>query len=138
MIKFHELKQGDIVSADYEGQRADGEVIELNGDDKEVCVRTEVQDFWYTCDQLYPISLDDDQLRKFHFERQDLPGGGVKYLKGPFRILLTGPGNFSSFEMWYREDRRHMAKPLYVHELQNHYYEMTKVHLEREPMVKAG
>jgi hypothetical protein len=138
MIKFHELKQGDIVWADYEGQRAEGEVIELNAEDREVCVQTEVQNFWYTPDQLYPIPLDDDQLRKFHFEQQDLPGGGVKYLKGPFRILLTGPGKFSSFEMWYREDRRHMAKSLYVHELQNHYYEMTKVHLVREPMVKVG
>jgi len=138
MIKFHELKVGDIVLAEYDGQRSEGEVIELNGEDKEVCVQTEVQDFWFTPDQLFAIPLDEAQLLKFHFERQDLDGGRVKYLKGPFRILLSAKGNFSSFEMWYREDRRHMTNPLSVHELQNHYFDMTKVHLEREPGVKAG
>jgi hypothetical protein len=137
MIKFQELKVGDIVLAEYEGRRSEGEVIELNGEDKEVCVQTEVQDFWYTPDQLFPISLDNEQLLKFHFEKQVLADGTVKYLKGPFRILLSGEGNFSSFEMWYREDRRHMIKPLSVHELQNHYYNMTKVDLVREPGVKA-
>jgi hypothetical protein len=137
MIKFHELKVGDIVLAEYEGRRSEGEVTELNGEDKEVCVETEVQDFWYTPDQLFPIPLDNAQLLKFHFEKQILDGGGVKYLKGPFRILLSGEGNFTSFEMWYREDRRHMVKPLSVHELQNHYHDMTKVDLEREPGVKA-
>jgi hypothetical protein len=138
MIKFHELKVGDIVLAEYDGQRSEGEVIELNGEDKEVCVQTEVQNFWYTPDQLFPIPLDEAQLLKFHFERQELDGGRVKYLKGPFRILLSSKWNFSAFEMWYREDRRHMNNPLTVHELQNHYYDMTKVHLEREPEVKAG
>jgi hypothetical protein len=138
MIKFHELKVGDIVLAEYDGQRSEGEVIELNGEDKEVCVQTEVQDFWYTPDQLFAIPLDDAQLLKFHFERQELDGGTVKYLKGPFRILLSAKGNFSAFEMWYREDRRHIRNPLTVHELQNHYFDMTKVHLEREPGVNAG
>jgi hypothetical protein len=137
MIKFHELKVGDIVLAEYEGQRSEGEVTELNGEDKEVCVQTEVQDFWYTPDQLFPIPLDNEQLLKFHFEKQVLDGGSVKYLKGPFRILLSVEGNFSDFEIWYREDRRHMRNPLSVHELQNHYHDMTKVDLVREPAVKA-
>jgi len=138
MIKFHELKAGDLVLAEYDGRRSEGEVIELNREDKEVCVRTSVQDFWFTPDQLYPIPLDEEQMEKLHFERQEVAGGGVKYLKGPFRILLSGKGNFSAFEMWYREDRRHITRPLNVHELQNHYHDMTKVDLVREPMLKAN
>ena len=67
----------------------------------------------------------------FGFEKQDQPDGSVKYLKGPFRILLSRPGNFSSFEMWYREDRRRIHQPLSVHELQNHYHQMTKIDLTR-------
>ncbi|HWK06618.1 MAG TPA: hypothetical protein VNS58_23445 [Puia sp.] len=132
MIKFHELKVGDIVLAEYEGQRSEGEVIGLDGEDKEVNVQTSVQDFWFTPDNLYPIALDEDQLFKFQFERQEYGDGSVKYLKGPFRILLSQKGDFSHFEMWYREDRRHIKQPLSVHELQNHYHSMTKVDLTRE------
>jgi hypothetical protein len=39
MIKFSELKQGDYVIAEYGGSRREGEVVRLNGDEKQVCVR---------------------------------------------------------------------------------------------------
>jgi hypothetical protein len=132
MIKFHEIKIGDIVLVEYDGQRSEGEVIGLDGEDKQVNVQTSVQDFWFTPDQLYPIPLDEQQLEKFQFERQELPDGTVKYLKGPFRVLLSQKGDFSHFEMWYREDRRHITWPLNVHDLQNHYRSMTKIELTRE------
>jgi hypothetical protein len=138
MIKLHELQIGDIVLGEFEGQRSEGEVIELNREDGEICLRTAVQDFWFTPDQLYPIQLDEDQLFKFQFTKQEMEGGKVKYLRGPFRILLSQNGNFSNFEMWYREDRRHITRELMVHELQNHYHQMTKVDLAREPEVKPG
>ena len=131
MIQFHELKVGDLVLVDFDVQRSEGEVIGLNGDDKEVNVQTSAQDFWYGPKDLYGIAVDDGQLVQFGFERQELPDGKVKYLKGPFRILLSQKGNFSNFEMWYREDKRHITQELAVHELQNHYHEMTKVHLVR-------
>jgi hypothetical protein len=131
MIQFHELRVGDIVLADFEGQQSEGEVIGLNGDEKEVNVQSSVQDFWFSPNDLYAIPLDDRQLKEFGFERQDA-ADGVKYLKGPFRIFLSNPGDFSHFEMWYREDRRHITHPVSVHELQNHYHQMTKVDLTRE------
>jgi len=134
MIKFHELKVGDIVLAEYEGQRSEGEVIGLDGEDRLVNVQTSVQDFWFSPDDLYPIALDEAQLEKLYFERQELSDGSVKYMKGPFRILLSHKGDFSHFEMWYREDRRHITRSLQIHELQNYYKEMTKVDLVREPM----
>jgi hypothetical protein len=131
MVKFHEIKVGDILRAEFEGKKSDGMVTNLNGEDKEVCVETEVQEFWYKPEELYPIPLDEEQLLKFHFEKKDNGHNGTKYLRGPFRILVPEKGNFSSFEMWYREDRRHMNHPVSVHELQNHYYQMTKVELTR-------
>jgi hypothetical protein len=131
MIKFNEIKVGDIVLADNEGQHVEGEVTELNHEDKEICVRTSVQEFWFTPDQLFPIPLDDEQLKKFHFEKVENPDNTVKYMRGPFRILLPQKGNFSTFEIWYREDRRHLTHPVTVHELQNHYHQMTKVELTR-------
>ncbi|HVW63305.1 MAG TPA: hypothetical protein VHC48_24810 [Puia sp.] len=137
MIRFHELKVGDYVLADFEGQRSEGEVIGLNEGDKMASVQTSVQDFWYTPDQLYPIALDDNQLMQLGFEKEAFEAG-VKYKRGPFRILLPAPGNFSHFEMWYREDRRHIAQPIYVHELQNHYRQMTKVELVRPQGIQAS
>ncbi len=131
MIHFHELRVGDIVLVEFNGRRAEGEVTSLDGDDKQINVETEAQAFWYSPTDLYPIPLDDNQLKEFGFERQVQPDGGVKYMKGPFRILLSGEGNFSQFEIWYREDRRQIHEPLSVHGLQNHYHQMTKVDLTR-------
>ena|SRR5579863_5046148 len=131
MIKFQELKIGDIVIAEFEGKQSEGAVIDLDREDKEVCVETDVQDFWYTPDHLFAIPLDEAQLKKFGFEIKANGNGTVKYMKDAFRILLSKPDDFSNFEMWYREDRRHIKTPISVHELQNHYLQMTKVDLTR-------
>lgn len=136
MINLHELRTGDIVLAEYDGTRAEGEVIGIDREEKKVNIQTSVQDFWYDSQDLYAIPLDEQQLVKFSFERHELPDGTVKYMRGPFRILLSKNGNFSQFEMWYREDRRHITHPLSVHELQNHFHEMTKVDLVRMPDVQ--
>jgi len=103
----------------------------LNREDKEVCVETDVQQFWFTPDHLFAIPLSDAQLTKLNFEKQEIDGT-VKYMKGPFRIQLPKKDDFSEFEMWYREDKRHMKQPIAVHELQNHYYQMTKVELNED------
>jgi hypothetical protein len=137
MIQFHALRLGDLVLVEFAGQRSEGEVIGLNGDEKEVNVQTTAQDFWYSPKDLYGIAVDEGQLLQFGFERQELPDGKVKYLKGPFRILLSQKGNFSNFEIWYREDRRHITQELAVHELQNHYHQMTKVDLARPTGVSS-
>jgi len=131
MIQFHELRIGDVVLVEFNGQRTEGEVVDRSEADRLICVDNEVQSFWYSPNDLYPIPLDEGQLLKFGFERQEHTDGSVKYLRGPFRILLARKGDFSSFEMWYREDRRHILQPISVHQLQNHYHQMTKVDLVR-------
>jgi hypothetical protein len=137
MINLHELRAGDIVLAEYGGKTWEGEVVSVDMEQKKADVRTEVQDFWYGPEHLNAIPLDEGQLLQFGFERQEMPDGKIKYLKGPFRILLSEKGNFSNFEIWYREDRRHIAQPLSVHMLQNHYHSMTKVDLMRPVGVSA-
>lgn len=129
MLRFNDLKPGDLVIAEYEGKEWEGEVVELNREDKEVCIRTEVQDLWFNVPHLKGIPLDDRQLAKLGFQKQVDGDGPVKYLKGAFRIMLPAPDRFNEFEMWYREDRRHITAPIFVHELQNHYRDMTKVEL---------
>jgi hypothetical protein len=131
MIKFSELKPGDLVLANYEGQQWQGIVKDLNREDKEVCIETDVQQFWFKPNELQAIPLDENQLVKLNFQRQDT-GENVKYFKGAFRILVSKDQSFNDFEMWYREDRRHIRQPISVHQLQNHYYDMTKVELNQD------
>ncbi|HMW25599.1 MAG TPA: hypothetical protein PLT49_02190 [Ferruginibacter sp.] len=132
MIKFSEIKVGDYLIADNDGDKKQGEVTNLNHDEKQVCVDTGAQEFWYETEQLSPIALDEDQLMKLKFHKQENPDGTVKYMKGAFRMMLPAKGDFSHFELWYRDEHRHIMHPLNVHHLQNHFYEMTKVHLNDE------
>jgi hypothetical protein len=129
MIKFSELKQGDYVLAGSDGQAWQGEVTDFNHDEKEISVYNGVQDFWFKSDELYPLPLDEKQLLKLKFQKQVNGDGSVKYMKGAFRIQTPQQDNFSNFEIWYRNEKRIMVHPISVHELQNHYLSMTKVHL---------
>jgi hypothetical protein len=128
MIRLNDLKPGDLVLAEYEGEMTRGVVKELNKEDKEVCVETSVQGYWFTPDHLYPIPLSDEMLQHLGFTKSE-NGNGVKYMKDSFRIHLPVKNDFSNLEIWWREDRRQLAHPISVHELQNHYYQMTKVEL---------
>ena len=129
MIKLSELRPGDIVMAEYEGQRWEGVVKELNREDKEICVETSVQEFWFTPEHVFPILLDEKQLLKLGFEKKENEDGSVKYSKESFRILVPEKGNFNNIEIWWREDKRRLYTAIYVHELQNHHLAMTKVEL---------
>ncbi len=129
MIKFSELKQGDYVLAESDGQAWQGEVMDFNNNEKEISVYNGVQDFWFKSEDLYPLSLDESQLLKLKFQKHANGDGSVKYMKGAFRIQTPQQDNFSNFEIWYRDEKRIMMHPISVHELQNHYLAMTKVHL---------
>ena len=131
MIRFQDLKVGDFVIADYEGEKWEGTVKELNREDKEVCIETQVQDLWFKPDQLYGIALDDEQLIGLGFIRQPEGDHSMKYSKGAFRVFLPQKDDFGNLEIWYREDRRSLHEPLTVHQLQNHYHQMTKIDLTR-------
>jgi hypothetical protein len=128
MIRLNEIQPGDLVIAEYDGDTWEGTVKELNHEDKEVCVETSVQQFWFKPEHLFPIPLSDEQLTKLGFTSAQ-NGNGVKYMKDSFRIVVPSKNDFSRLEIWWREDRRELNHPISVHELQNHYYQMTKVEL---------
>ena len=129
MLKIGELKQGDIVKVNDEGVERVGTVVRTSQEEHQALINNGVQEFWYTQDEMEAVPLDESQLTKLGFERQDLDGA-VKYLKGAFRLVTPRKGDFSNSEMWYREDRRHFSFPLGVHQLQNLHLDMTKVPLE--------
>lgn len=134
MIKFSEVQVGDFMMGEFEGKMWEGEVTRLNGDEKQVCLKTSVQEFWFSTDHLHPIPLNEKALLNLSFTKQQNVDGTVKYLKGSFRIVTPKQDDFSSIEMWYREDKRHHPNVHFVHQLQNQYHDMTKIFLTKDPM----
>ena len=112
MISINEIKIGDYVIVEYEGTRRNGEVNNVNRDDKQVCVETDVQEFWYEPEDLYPIPINDEEMLA---EINDKIGNCYVWQGLP-----------------QREDRRDHPNVHYIHQLQNHYLQMTKVHLTDE------
>lgn len=130
MLKISQLKSGDIICVDDDGVLREGTVVKVSHEENQALVDNGVQEFWYSPDEMHPIMLDEEQLNKLGFERED-HNGGYKYKKGVFRLVTPEKGKFDKVEMWYREDRRQFSVPLAVHELQNHHLDMSKIHLER-------
>jgi hypothetical protein len=130
MVKITDLKIGDVVKVIDEGVERDGIVEDISREENMACINNGVQEFWYTPEEIIPVPLTEKELLMLGFESTETEDG-VKYMKGPFRVLVHDPGNYTKLDIWYREDRRHFEHPLYVHELQNHYLQMTKVPLEK-------
>ena len=130
MLKIGDLKSGDLIIVDDEGVKREGTVVRVSHEENQALVDNGVQEFWYSPEDMYAMPLDDDQLARLGFTREEVDGA-VKYKKDSFRLVTPKKGDFSNIEMWWREDRRHFSFPLGVHELQNLHLSMTKVPLEK-------
>ena len=131
MVKITELQEGDIVKVLDAGLERIGTVSEISREENMALIDNGVQEFWFPQEEIVPIPLTEDQLiNTLGFEKEETSEGN-KYKKGPFRVVVHDPGNYTHIDVWYREDRRHFNHPIYVHELQNHHLQMTKVPLER-------
>jgi len=130
MLKINNLRSGDIVAVNDEGITRDGTVVKVSHEENQALVDNGVQEFWYTPEEMDPLPLDESQLFKLGFEKEDIDGA-VKYKKGVFRLVTPKKGDFSNIDMWYREDRRHFSFPLGVHELQNLHLDMSKIPLDK-------
>lgn len=131
MVRISELKEGDIVNVQEEGLEREGVVVKVSREENMALINNGIQEFWYGPEQLHPLSMTEERLvNLLGFEKEETPEG-LKFKKGAFRVLVKDPGNYTDLRIWYREDQRQFHNPLYLHELQNHHLEMTKVHLER-------
>jgi hypothetical protein len=132
MLKFNEIKKGDYVIADFDGNKQVGMVTGLMPDAKDVCINNGVQEFWFKPEELSAVDISDAELERLKFSKQVNEDGTIKYMKGAFRMVTPAAGNFEKMEIWYRDERRHIQQPIKLHQLQNHFYEMTKVHLSED------
>lgn len=130
MIKISDLKEGGIVNVLHDGIERQGRVAQVSREENQACINNGIQEFWYNPDEIVPISMTEDRLlNTLGFEKEET-ADGVKFKKGAFRMVVKDPGNYTNIDIWYREDHRHFNHPLYLHELQNHHLDMTKVPLE--------
>ncbi|HQV55400.1 MAG: hypothetical protein IPH34_16690 [Chitinophagaceae bacterium] len=129
MLKIGNLKSGDIIMVNDEGVKREGTVVKTSQEENQALVNNGIQEFWYSPDNMTAIPLDENQLVKLGFSKEEVDDA-VKYKKDSFRLVTPIKGDFSNVEMWWREDKRHFAFPLGVHELQNLHLDMTKTHLE--------
>jgi hypothetical protein len=134
MINLHDVKAGDTVLVEFEGNTVEGQVLEVNREDKQVCVQTGDQEFWYDLKDLYPIPLNEDQLIRLKFKKDDslsVNGGGQIYVRGPFSVKLhTQENGAPATRLDYRDEHREIKGSITVNQLQNHYQEMTNFHLD--------
>lgn len=130
MLKINHLKSGDIIMINDEGVMREGTIVATSPEENQALVNNGVQEFWFSPEEMTAIPLDESQLMGLGFSREDFEGG-YKYKRDSFRLVTPQKGDFSHLEMWWREDRRTFRAPIFVHELQNLYLDMTKVHLDK-------
>lgn len=134
MINLHDVKVGDTVLVEYAGEKVEGRVLEINHEDKQVCVLThDEQEFWYGLDSLFPIPLDEAQLLRLKFKKDEAlsnNGSGAVYVRGPFSVKLYRENGQDMTRLDYRDEHREIKGSLTVNQLQNHYQGMTNFHLD--------
>lgn len=132
MIKFNEIKKGDFFIASNEGDKHNVEVIAKDIFTRQIGVDENESTYWYKYEELTAIPITDRVMRDLKFSKFHNADGSVKYAKGAFRLMIQKQNDFSRMELWYREEKRHIYKPIQLHELQNHFLSMTKVYLNED------
>ncbi len=125
MLKLNELKSGDIVLADFEGQKRIGDVLEVSRGDHKALVAHEETEYWYDLNNIYAVPLDDEILADLGFTKSEGGGDGTLFVRGPFTLQYVTNGPDKHCLLHYRDETRHVHNLTYLHELQNHYKGMT-------------
>lgn len=134
MINFDEIQVGDYVMTHLDGTDTIGKVVDFNYGNRQTAIDNGIQVFWYEADDMSPITINDKILiDDFKFTKVINDDGTVKYMKGAFRFLIPKEHDFTRMEIWYRDETRHIKSQISVHQLQNHFHEMTKVVLDESP-----
>lgn len=130
MIKLHDLKEGDIVMVDFEGQMRTGDITEISTGDKKAQVAHGENEFWYDFHDLHPVPVDEPHLFELGFRKSDdAAADGTLYERGPFTLQFVRKGGDQHCLLHYRDETRHIHDLQYLHQLQHHYKGMTNFHL---------
>jgi hypothetical protein len=129
MIKLTEVKEGDIVIADFEGQKRVGDVLEVSRGDKKALVAHGENEFWYDMTHIYAVPLEPGILAELGFKKAEDQSNGLSYERGPFTLLYINTEKDIYNLLHYRDETRHVHNMQYLHQLQHHYKGMTNFEL---------
>ncbi|RAJ02219.1 hypothetical protein LX64_03228 [Chitinophaga skermanii] len=131
MIQLNEVKVGDWVLARYEEQLKEGTVTQVDHELRQACLQQGDAEYWYSPEDLSPIPLNEEQLVRLQFQRDDSGGdAGRKYVRGPFSVVMYDAPHHPLLSLHYRDETRNLNEPIMVHQLQNHYHGMTNWQLD--------
>ncbi|MGZ8525267.1 MAG: hypothetical protein ACXWV1_12605 [Chitinophagaceae bacterium] len=99
MLKLGDLKQGDIIYLNDDGVKREGTVVKISREEHQALVNNGIQEFWYNLDEISPVPLDEHQLIRLGFTKEEI-NGAVKYKREAFRLVTPRAGDFSTLEMW--------------------------------------
>ena len=132
MIPINEVSLGNWVQVNVDGQLLTGKVQRKSVE--RIGVASEAELGWYFPQDVFPIPLNEDWLYYFNFKDStdpELIGDGRAYIHGPF--VLHYPNKIDdayAVLSCHGVHNQIIKRPMSVHELQNHYHEMTKVFVE--------
>lgn len=132
MIPLQQISLGNWIQVNLDGQLLAGKVSRKSVERIGVAVEAELG--WFFPDDVFPIPLTEEWLYYFDFKDSvdpELNGTGKAYTHGPFLLHYPDKENEGRIVLsCHGVHDKVLKKPLSVHELQNHYHEMTKVFIE--------
>jgi hypothetical protein len=129
MLKLNEVREGDIVLADFEGQKRVGDVLEVSRGDKKARIAHGENQFWYDLQHIFAVPLEPEILHELGFRRTSSEDDVVVFERGPFSMRFVRTANDRYSELHYRDETRHVHHMDYLHQLQHHYRAMTNFEL---------
>lgn len=129
MMKLTDVKAGDIVIADFEGQKRVGDVLEISRGDKKALVAHGENEFWYDMSHIYAVPLEHEILTELGFKKSNGQEGGLSYERGPFVLQYIVTHEEPLNLLHYRDETRYVHNMHYLHQLQHHYRAMTNFEL---------
>ena len=95
MLKIGNLKSGDIITVNDEEIMREGTVVSVSYEENQALVNNGVQEFWYSPEEMTAVPLDENQLLKLGFTKEETDDS-VKYKKDSFRLVTPKKGDFSN------------------------------------------
>jgi hypothetical protein len=130
MLKLSELKEGDIVMVDFEGQMRVGDIMEVSLGDKKARVAHGDNEFWYSLGDIYAVPADEQHLLELGFIKvMNDHSDGELFERGPFSLQIVRKGANNHYLLHYRDETRHILDLRFLHQLQHHYKGMTNFEL---------
>lgn len=131
MIKFSEIKKGDIVNVRFEDSVKTGRVVRADWGEKKVLVAHGDQEFGYNLEDISSIPLTTDILKILGFLPSSDPvltKDANAYIRGPFVVRYPRNDN-DSMLLSFRDEHRKISSNTTLNQFQNHFQDMTNVHL---------